>query len=164
MESGALVDDATVNRVVAERLASPECRNGAILDGYPRTVDQAEFLDRLARKLRLPGLEVVNFEIDTATVVARLGARRSCPVCGRIYNLLSQPPAEYGYCDDDGMSLICRADDAPETIRRRMMTFEQQTAPVLRHYRGRLHRIDASRDTARVFAEIESRLGLSVSA
>ena len=165
LESGALVQDELVNRVVAERLASAECARGAILDGYPRTVVQAEYLDRLLRKMKRPPAAVLNFEIDPAAVFARLTARRGCPVCGRVYNLVTQPPAEDGFCDDDGMSLVARTDDDANVIRERMRAFDRQTAPVLNHYRGRLHRIDATRgDPQSVLAEIENRLGLSVPA
>lgn len=161
LERGALVDDEMVNRVIAERLASAECARGAILDGYPRTVAQAEYLDRLVKKLGLPPVAVYHFEIDGATVYSRLGARRHCPVCSRIYNVVSQPPADMDFCDDCGMVLVARTDDDPNVIGTRMRAFDAQTAPVLRHYRGRLHRIDASRSPEAVLSEIESRLTIS---
>lgn len=160
LESGGLVEDELVNRVVAERLSAPECAQGAILDGYPRTVAQARFLDAWLGERSLP-LAVLNFEIDPVTVASRLGARRSCPVCGRVYNLITQPPAHDGFCDDDGMSLVARADDNAEVIVSRLNAFEVQTAPVLKHYQGRLHRIDATHGTPEmIFSEIEARLGL----
>ncbi len=158
LDAGALVDDELVNGVVAERLQSPECVNGAILDGYPRTVAQAETLDRLLEKLGLGEVVALNFEIDDITMFARLGARRYCPVCGRVYNLISQPPAELDFCDDDGMVLVTRSDDAPDVIRQRMRAYEAMTAPVLRHFRGRLNRVDATAPTQTVFTEITSRL------
>ena len=121
----------------------------------------AEYLDRLVKKLNLPPVAVYHFEIDGATVYSRLGARRNCPVCGRIYNLVTQPPADLDFCDDDGMILVARKDDDPTVIRARMHTFNVQTAPVLRHYRSHLHRIDAARTPEIVLGEIESRLRMA---
>lgn len=164
LESGELVSDELVNRVVAERLRAPECMQGAILDGYPRTQAQAAFLDRLLPELGMPPAAVLHFEIDEETVFARLAARRYCPVCGRVYNMVTQPPAEADFCDDDGMVVVARSDDDPGVSRERMKTYMALTAPVLQHYRGRLHRIDATRSSHRVLSEIETRLGLSVSA
>ena len=158
LDSGALVDDSLVNDVIAERLRAPECANGAILDGYPRTVVQAEALDRLLESRGMGEAIALNFEIDEITMFSRLGARRYCPVCGRVYNLISQPPAELDFCDDDGMVLVTRSDDAPDVIRQRMRAYDEQTAPVVRHFRGRLHRVDATAPTEAVFAEIEQRL------
>lgn len=162
LDSGGLVNDELVNRVVAERLASPECAAGAILDGYPRTVGQAQYLDRLLKKLNMPAAAVLNFEVDDETVFARLGGRRFCPVCQRTYNVVTQPPADLDFCDDDGMILVARVDDNPAVIRQRMRAFHSQTEGVLRHYRGRLHRLDANRSPECVLNEIESRLCLSI--
>jgi adenylate kinase len=164
VEAGALVNDDLVNRVVAGRLASPELSRGVVLDGYPRTVAQAQYLDRLLRKLGMPAATILNFEIDEATVFARLTTRRQCPLCGRVYNMVSQPPAHVDYCDDDGMVLISRSDDTPEVIRERMRAYAAQTAAVVRHYRGSIHRIDATRDPEGVLMEIETRLGLLAAA
>jgi adenylate kinase len=158
LDAGALVNDDLVNRVVAERLSRPECSKGAILDGYPRTVAQAQYLDRLMHKLGLNPAEVLNFEIDENTLLSRVSARRYCPVCGRIYNLVTQPPADFDFCDDDGMILVARKDDESEIIRQRLRAFEHETAPVLKHYRGRLHRIQAIKSAEDVLAEIEARL------
>jgi adenylate kinase len=160
LNAGALVSDDLVNRVVADRLAQPECARGAILDGYPRTGAQAEFLDRLIEARHGDVVRVLHFEIDEATLFSRLTARRYCPVCGRIYNLVSAPPAHMDYCDDDGMVLVHRTDDQPEVVRDRVRIYEEQTAPVLQHYRGLVHRIDAAHNAQEVFAEIESRLGV----
>jgi adenylate kinase len=164
LQSGGLASDDLVNRVVAERLASKCCTRGAILDGYPRTVAQAQYLDRLLKKLSLPPAAVVHFEIDEATVFTRLNARRYCPLCNRVYNIVSQPPAHMDFCDDDGMALLARSDDDARIIRQRLRTFDLQTEPVLRHYRGRLHRINACNDAQSVLGEIESRLGIPVHA
>ena len=158
LDAGALVEDDLVNRVIAERLSGPECANGAILDGYPRTVAQAQYLDRLVNKLGLNPVEVLDFEIDQATLLSRVAARRYCPICGRIYNLVTQPPADFDFCDDDGMILIARRDDAADIIGERLRAFDCETAPVLKHYRGRLHRIEAVKPTEDVFADIDARL------
>jgi len=164
LHSGGLVSDDLVNRAVAQRLPLPECANGVVLDGYPRTLAQAEFLDHLLSNLKMPGVAALHFEIDEPTIFSRLSARRYCPVCGRTYNVVSQPPAHADFCDDDGMVLMSRKDDHPDVIRERMTAYESVTMPVLRRYRGRVHRIDASRPAEQVLAEIESRLALSVTA
>jgi adenylate kinase len=158
LDAGALVNDELVNRVVANCLAREDFRQGAVLDGYPRTAAQADYLDRLLGKLSRPAAVALHFEIDRSTVLSRLAARRYCPICGRVYNLVTQPPADFDFCDDDGMVLVARKDDHPSVIGERLRTFDAQTAPVLRHYRGRLHRIDAVRRADDVLAEIASRL------
>ncbi len=160
LEAGRLVNDELVNSAVAERLESETGSAGCILDGYPRTVAQAEFLDRLLGELGLPEPLVLNFEVDEATLFARLSARRYCPVCGRIYNLISQPPAESGYCDDDGMALVTRADDKADVIGERLRAYQTLTAPVLSHYGERMHTIHAAGSADAVLAEIEAELGV----
>lgn len=164
LNAGALVNDDLVNRTMTERLADAACSRGVILDGYPRTVAQAQHLDRLLKKKARQPAVVLHFEIDEATVLSRLTSRRYCPVCGRVYNLVSQPPADIDFCDDDGMILVARKDDDPAIVRERLRHYDQLTGPVIRHYRGRLHRIDATRGAQELLTEIESRLGLPVSA
>jgi len=136
MASGGLVSDEIVNGIVANRIVQPDCARGFLLDGYPRTVQQAEYLASLLRGRGLPDPVVLHLDVPASALVARLTARRQCPVCKRIYNLLSQPPREAGKCDDDGATLTCREDDKEEVIRRRLEAYEQQTGPVLAFYSG----------------------------
>jgi adenylate kinase len=130
LQAGGLVSDELVNRIVENRLEQPDCLGGFILDGYPRTVSQARMLDReLARMGK--GKVVVNLLVDYNIVVGRIIARRSCPVCGASYNLVSKPPREDSVCDRDGAALVQRADDTEAVMRKRFEAYDQQTLPVM---------------------------------
>lgn len=133
MESGRLVADEWVNRLAAERIARADAAGGFLLDGYPRTVSQAE---TLAELLRSRGLEqvVVHLKVDYNEIIARLSARRQCPRCGALYNLVSSPPMKPGVCGQDGTELTVREDDREAVIRQRLEAYENQTAPVLEYY------------------------------
>ena len=157
MESGALVGDDIVNELVAARVMDDDCRDGFVLDGYPRTLSQAEHFRRMLRERGLPAPEAIVLEVPADRLVSRLTARRLCPLCGRIYNLISAPPCEDEFCDDDGMFLVKRADDEERVIRERFIAYETTTASLLRYYgNGRVHRIDASADVERVAGQIET--------
>ncbi len=159
MESGGLVGDEIVNELVAARVLDDDCRDGFVLDGYPRTVQQAEYFGRMLRQRGLPEPEAVVLGVDSDLLVKRLTTRRLCPLCGRIYNLVSAPPSEDEYCDDDGMFLVKRADDEERVIRERFRAYERITAPLLRYYgHGRTHRIDASAEVDGVARRIEAAL------
>lgn len=133
MASGALVSDELVNRMVEERLAEPDARAGFILDGYPRTVDQARFLlGRLAER-GLPVL-VIHFAVDYNVLIARISGRRECPVCGSLYNVHYRPPRVPGFCDREGAKLVARPDDAEEVVRERLGAYEKQSRPVLEFF------------------------------
>jgi adenylate kinase len=130
MQSGKLVPDELVNRIVEDRLAQLDCGKGFILDGYPRTVNQARMLDGLLGKLGKPPV-VVNLLVDYNIIVARITARRQCPVCGASYNLDSNPPVRAGVCDRDGTALIQREDDKEEVMEKRFQAYNEQTLHVL---------------------------------
>jgi adenylate kinase len=136
MESGQLVPDALVNEMVEERLGRPDCAGGFILDGYPRTLPQAELLDNLLDRLGRDKV-VINLQVDYNIIVARISARRSCPACGAVYNLVSNPPKTAGVCDRDGVALIQREDDKEEVMRKRFDAYRAQTLPVIDFFRGR---------------------------
>jgi len=148
MQSGALVSDEVVNQMVEERLSRPDAKQGFVLDGYPRTLAQAEHLSRWfdARGIR----EVVIYlAVDYNIVIARLTGRRQCPRCGTLYNLATQPPRVDELCDLDGEKLVIRDDDNEVVIRERLAGYERQTRPVLEYYRlggRRLVEVDASND------------------
>ena len=129
MASGGLVGDDIVNAMVSGRLRQPDCRHGFLLDGYPRTIAQAEFLDGLLKELGYPEPTVVYLEVPDSVLIARLTSRRQCPACGRIYNLLSQPPLREGVCDVDGAALIQRDDDKEEVIRARLVGLRRIDGP-----------------------------------
>ena len=139
MTSGGLVSDDLVNQMLAHRVSQPDCLNGFLLDGYPRTVYQAEYLDALIAKRDLPAPIILHLDVPLDALLGRLTSRRQCPKCGTIYNLLHQPPKKPGVCDHDGKVLVTRKDDTEEVVRERLRTYEEQTRPVLAHYQDRKH-------------------------
>jgi adenylate kinase len=134
MKAGRLVSDELVNRLVEERIQAPDCQDGFILDGYPRTVNQAAvFLGFAALYSIFPS--VVHLMVDYEKIVARLSGRRQCPVCGTLYSLKTNPPKIPGICDLDGNELVTREDDRESVIRERLDQYEMQTQPILRYFR-----------------------------
>ncbi len=134
VNSGLLVPDTLTNAIVSERLKEKDCKKGFILDGYPRSLDQAKALDLFLQKAKHPLDKVLYFKVDAAVVVDRMGQRRMCNKCGATYNLVSLPPKKVGICDKCGGELITRADDQPESIRKRLEVYEESTAPLLKYY------------------------------
>lgn len=163
MERGELVPDDLVVAMVRERLERPDCQRGFILDGFPRTGAQAEWVDKFLKEKRLgwPPLVVVNIHVDYNQLLRRLTGRRTCPTCGRIYNIYFQPPRVDGICDVDGSALVMRKDDAEEVVSKRLKAYEEQTLPLVDYYRrkGRLVEVDGDRAvdevTAAIFRAIE---------
>jgi len=146
MQAGRLVPDEAVNRLVADRIAQPDCRRGFILDGYPRTLPQAEQLDRLLGGRGYRHL-VIHLKVDYTKVIARIAGRRVCPVCGTLYSLTSNPPRQPDVCDRDGARLVIRDDDRESVIRERLEAYERLTRPLLDFYRDRgspLYEVDGS--------------------
>jgi len=135
MQSGALVSDELVNRMVEDRIAQPDAANGFILDGYPRTVAQAELLDCVLRREHIRAV-VIHLKVDYNVIVARLSGRRQCPNCGALYSLSPNSPAVSEVCDYDGSRLIVRDDDREEVVVERLKAYDLQTAPVLAFLRG----------------------------
>jgi len=133
MGAGRLVPDEVVNRLVEERIAQPDCRNGFILDGYPRTIAQAEVMTGRQQRLGYTPV-VIHLKVDYNVIVARLTGRRQCPQCGTLYNLASHPPKNAGSCDLDGTALVIREDDREEVIRERLEAYERQTRPLLEYF------------------------------
>ncbi len=148
MQSGALVSDEVVNRMVEERLSRPDAEPGFILDGYPRTLPQA---GHLAGWLDGRGIRevVIHLAVDYNVIIARLTGRRECPLCGTLYNMAFHPPKVDEVCDLDGAGLAVRDDDSESVIRERLDAYDQQTRPVLEYYRSagrRVMQVDASQD------------------
>jgi adenylate kinase len=157
MESGKLVPDEVVIGLVREKLAGPECARGYILDGFPRTVAQAEALDQMFRETGSPGLDhVVSFEVPNAELIRRLSGRRSCPACQTVYHIAHDPPKREGECDKCGGALVQRTDDRAETVEARLKVFDQQTSPLVDYYqkRGLLRRVDATASIDQVYARL----------
>jgi adenylate kinase len=140
LQHGLLVPDELVNRMVEERLQRPDCRRGFILDGYPRTVRQAEMLDALLARLGNTKV-AVDLLVDYNIIIERITARRQCPACGASYNLLFNPPKSDAVCDRDSTPLIQREDDKEEVLRTRIAAYEAQTLPVLDFFRKSGYRV-----------------------
>ncbi len=137
MESGALVPDEVVIGVVRERLAEPDALEGFLLDGFPRTVRQAEELDAMLAEAGRAITHVVLIDVPAEELVQRIAGRRSCGTCGKLYNVAFDPPKADGVCDLDGGELLQRADDNEDTVRNRIGVYEQQTAPLVGYYESK---------------------------
>lgn len=145
MDSGELVPDDVVLEMVQERISQPDCANGFILDGFPRTVPQAQKFDEIVRKRHLMDPFVIHFVVDTKLLLRRLTGRRTCSVGGEIYNIYDRPPKVPGRCDNDGGELIQRPDDREEIITGRLSTYEARTEVLVDYYRrkGKVVDLDA---------------------
>ncbi len=137
MDSGGLVPDEVVIGLVGERLAQPDAKAGCVLDGFPRTVAQAEALDALFARAGIALDRVIYFDVPRSELLRRLTGRRVCRACGRTFHLVSAPPRVAGKCDDCGGELYQRADDSEATVATRLDVYQKQTAPLLDYYRGR---------------------------
>ena len=133
MESGALVSDEIIIGIIRDRLAEPDCAGGYILDGVPRTIGQAEALE----KNGIVFDRVVSMEISDETIMERMSGRRVCPKCGASYHVVAVPPKQAGICDECGSELITRKDDAPETVKSRLAVYHKETEPLKDFYRSR---------------------------
>lgn len=154
---GELVHDSLVNEMVAARLKEPDTANGYILDGFPRTLGQATWLDgRLASDGQSQPVIAVNIQVDYNQLLRRITGRRNCPVCATIYNGFMNPPKREGFCDIEGAALVQRADDTEKVFRERMRVYQGLTAPVIEHYRalGRFAEVDGDRPIGVVAAGI----------
>jgi adenylate kinase len=146
MKAGSLVPDRLVNELVFERLRKPDCERGYILDGYPRTAEQATELVRVLAGT-LTTEVVIHLVVDYNVIIARMAGRRVCPVCGTLYNAISNRPAKEGVCDLDGATLVVREDDRPDVVRARLEEYEALTRPVIESFRQagvKLIEVDAS--------------------
>jgi adenylate kinase len=158
VESGALVPDDIMIRMISERITGPDCGNGFILDGFPRTTAQAEALDKMLSEKGLELDHVIEMSVDADVLAKRIGGRFSCARCGAGYHDEFQKPAVDGVCDRCGSREFSRrADDNPETVKARLAAYEKQTAPLLPYYRdkGQLRSVDAMASIEDVTREIE---------
>jgi adenylate kinase len=157
LSSGRLVPDELTIRIVEDRTAREDCRAGYILDGFPRTTVQAEMLERLAAE-QGHGIAAILVDVPSDILEKRLTGRRTCPVCGEIYNIHFKPPARDNVCDlHPEAQLTHRADDNEATIKTRLQTYERDTQPLLDYYdaTGRLSRVVGTRDPEAIYADIE---------
>ena len=137
MDRGDLVPDDIVNGIVKERMSRPDVVKGFILDGYPRSVNQAEALDEILKEKGIKLTHVLSVVLSDEVIIERLSKRRSCPVCNEIYHLVSKPPKKEGVCDKCGAKLILREDDKEEVIKHRLQVYRETTQPLLERYEKR---------------------------
>jgi adenylate kinase len=156
LASGQLVGDALMNEVVAARVVQPDCRNGFILDGYPRTIAQAKYLRGLLRNLGVCSPVVIHLDIAARDVLERLTHRLQCAKCGRIFHVDGDPDAFERFCDIDGSNLIHRQDDNAASIAERIRIYDAQARDVIRFYMegGNYHRIPGDKEPTKVSKEI----------
>ena len=155
MDQGLLVPDELTVDLVMDRLAQEDCRNGYILDGFPRTIAQA---DALAAKETLDA--AVNIDVEDSAIIDRMGGRRVCPACGESYHVKYNPPKKEGVCDKCGQALIVRKDDVPETVQKRLEVYHEQTALLISYYekQGKLITVNGAQAPSQVTASIMEAL------
>ena len=160
IDKGALVPDEVTIGIVRERLAEPDCNQGFLLDGFPRTIEQAEALDQILADLGRKVEDVINIKVDQDELVKRLTGRRICKVCGSSYHLVFNPSKVEGVCDKDGGELYQRADDNLETVSNRLEVNIKQSQPLLDFYNKKqiLTDIDGQKDINDVFADVDALL------
>lgn len=156
MNAGGLVSDDIVSAMLAERIKADDCKNGYILDGYPRNVSQAEGLSAITGELD----KVVCFNVDDAVIVDRMTGRRGCPKCGQMFHIKYNPPKAEGVCDSCGEALIQRKDDNEETVVNRLKVYHETTAPVIDYYKnkGILVEIEGTGDIEDIFKKTVAEL------
>lgn len=161
IDNGQLVPDSITIRLVEERLKKDDCKVGFLLDGFPRTVNQAEALDEMLKEngIKLDG--VINIKTDDLVLIDRIVGRRTCPICKEGYHITAKKPQVEGICDVCGATLTQRADDNVETVTNRLNVYHSQTAPVLDHYskQGLVFDVDGMKDISEVFEEVKAKLG-----
>lgn len=161
MDAGNLVPDELVVDLVIDRFKDDDCANGYVLDGFPRTIPQAEALDAALSKIGESIDYVIDVDVPDANIIKRMGGRRTCPSCDSIYHVDHMPPKVEGKCDKCGGDLIIREDDKEETVKNRLAVYHEQTQPLKDYYdkQGIVHSVDGTIDRKDVFAMIEKILG-----
>ena len=161
MDAGKLVPDELTVKILLDRVAQDDCKNGYVLDGFPRTIPQAEVLEDALNKLGDKIDYAVNVDVPDENIVRRMSGRRACLKCGSTYHIEHIPPKQEGICDTCGSELVLRDDDKPETVLNRLKVYHDQTQPLIDFYTERnvLKTVDGTRDMKDVFADIISILG-----
>jgi len=159
MDQGGLVPDDVVIGIVGDRLREKDCDKGFILDGFPRTIPQAQALDRTVKELGKEITSVLSLEVDEEEIMERLSGRRTCSGCGAMYHVRFNPPKAEGRCDKCAGTLLQRDDDKEETIRTRLVNYKKSTEPLIEYYRktGKVHAVKASGDIDAIF-DVISRI------
>ncbi len=160
MDNGELVPDSVTNGIVEERLAKDDCEEGYLLDGFPRTIPQAEALEDITNKLDRKLDYVIHVDVPEEKLLERLTGRRVCPTCGTSYHVIYNPPKVDGVCDKDGSALIQRDDDTAETVQKRLDVNVAQAQPLLDFYeeKGILITVDGDQAIDKVFEDIQAQL------
>lgn len=161
MDQGLLVPDELTVKILLDRVAQPDCANGYVLDGFPRTIPQAEVLDKALTELNDKIDYAINVGVPDENIVKRMSGRRACVACGATYHIEHIPPKKEGVCDKCGEPLILRDDDKPETVLNRLKVYHDQTQPLIDFYTGKgvLKSVDGTVDMQDVFASIVAILG-----
>ena len=161
MDQGLLVPDELTVKILLDRVAQDDCKNGYVLDGFPRTIPQAEVLEEALTKLGDRIDYAINVEVPDENIVKRMGGRRACVNCGATYHIEHVPPKKEGICDNCGSELILREDDKPETVKNRLSVYHKQTQPLIDFYNGKgvLRTVDGTVDMKDVFNAIVAILG-----
>jgi len=161
MDKGLLVPDELVVDLVVDRIQQEDCKNGFILDGFPRTIPQAESLDAALAKINEKMDYALNIEIPDENIIKRMSGRRACVSCGATYHIVNIPPRTEGICDRCGGELILRDDDKPETVKKRLDVYHEQTEPLIKYYtdKGIIKELDGTMEMDDVFSDIIKILG-----
>ena len=156
MDQGLLVPDELTVRILLDRVAKDDCKNGYVLDGFPRTIPQANVLEDALTKLGDKIDYAINVDVPDENIIRRMGGRRACLACGATYHIEHVPPKKEGICDKCGQELVLRDDDKPETVKNRLQVYKEQTQPLIDFYteRGVLHNVDGTKDMNEVFEAI----------
>ena len=161
MDAGQLVPDSTIIGIIKDRLAESDCKDGFILDGFPRTIPQAEALDYALNNQNEKIDYAINVDVPDENIINRMGGRRACVGCGATYHVVNMPPKKEGICDHCGEKLVLREDDKPETVKKRLQVYHDQTKPLIEYYdkKGSLLTVDGTLDINVVFEKITKVLG-----
>lgn len=161
MDQGQLVPDELTVKILLDRVAKDDCKNGYVLDGFPRTIPQAEVLDKALAELGDAVDYAIDVDVPDENIINRMGGRRACVTCGATYHVVHVPPKQEGICDKCGSELILRDDDKPETVKKRLDVYHAQTQPLIEYYtkKGILKSVDGTVDMMDVFAKITDILG-----
>ena len=161
MDQGLLVPDELTCDLVVDRIQQPDAKNGYVLDGFPRTIPQAEVLDKALSEINDKIDYAINVDVPDENIINRMGGRRACLSCGATYHMVHIPPKKEGICDVCGQPLVLRDDDKPETVKNRLDVYHKQTQPLIDFYnaKGILKSVDGTVDMKDVFAAIVAILG-----
>ena len=161
MDQGQLVPDELTVKILLDRVANDDCKNGYVLDGFPRTIPQAEVLDKALTELGDAVDYAIDVDVPDENIINRMGGRRACVGCGATYHVVNMPPKKEGICDHCGEKLVLREDDKPETVKKRLQVYHDQTKPLIEYYdkKGSLLTVDGTLDINVVFEKITKVIG-----